>query len=149
MRRNSSTAAKREPRTLVLLALGVAAALFHLVPQFLPPGPSSEFLPPARPGEEGRPNPTVSPAAEQIEQGRGLSSSEPPAAALFTFAPIPVNRADAELLATVDGIGPVLARRIIEWRNHHGQFRSAMDLLDVRGIGPKKLARITPQITFE
>jgi competence ComEA-like helix-hairpin-helix protein len=43
----------------------------------------------------------------------------------------------------LDGVGEVTANRIIEYRNTYG-FRSVDDLLNVKGIGEKKLANIKP-----
>lgn len=54
---------------------------------------------------------------------------------------IDVNRASSEELQTLDGIGPVLAERIIESRLK-APFRSVDELERVRGIGPKTLQRL-------
>jgi len=43
-------------------------------------------------------------------------------------------------------VGPVLAERIIAYRREIGGFRSVDDLLDVPGIGEKKLAKIRPYV---
>lgn len=60
---------------------------------------------------------------------------------------IDVNRADADHLALLPGVGRELGRRIVEYRAEHGPFRSADDLLQVSGIGDRTLARIGPMIT--
>lgn len=57
-----------------------------------------------------------------------------------------VNRATQEQLQTVPGIGPALARRIVEWRREHGPFETLEELLHVRGIGPRTLDRIRPYL---
>lgn len=64
--------------------------------------------------------------------------------------PHPVNINDAGLseLVSLPGIGPKLAKRIIEHRKRFGPFRKAEDLLDVKGIGPKKLKKIRPYLRF-
>jgi competence protein ComEA len=54
-------------------------------------------------------------------------------------APIDVNRATEEELIALKGIGPVLAKNIVEYRRKNGRFKSVEDLLRVKGIGPKKL----------
>jgi competence protein ComEA len=59
---------------------------------------------------------------------------------------VDVNRASARELAGVTGIGPVLAERIVAYRDSVGGFASAEELLRVRGIGPATLERIRPQI---
>ncbi len=61
--------------------------------------------------------------------------------------PLDLNRASAEELEKLAGIGPVLARRIVEWRENHGPFRSVQDLLKVPGIGPKTLEKILDKVT--
>jgi uncharacterized protein len=50
---------------------------------------------------------------------------------------VDANTASAQLLEHVSGIGPVLARRIVEHRNAHGPFPSRQSLLDVRGLGAR------------
>ena len=57
-----------------------------------------------------------------------------------------VNRATAEELETLPGVGPKTAARIVEDRGRRGRFRSARDLGRVKGIGPKTLARLLPRI---
>ena len=50
---------------------------------------------------------------------------------------VDANMASPQLLEHVSGIGPVLARRIVEHRNTHGAFASRKSLLDVRGLGAR------------
>ncbi len=63
-------------------------------------------------------------------------------------APISLSRATAQELETLDGIGPALAARIIEWRTAHGGFASVDQLMEVSGIGPARMealrARVVP-----
>ncbi len=49
-------------------------------------------------------------------------------------------------LAQVTGIGETLARRIVVLRDERGGFRSHREILDVKGIGPKKFAEIEPYL---
>ncbi len=53
---------------------------------------------------------------------------------------IAINRASANELLTLPGVGPVLAQRIVDHRTRNGPFESVEDLLDVPGIGEAKLA---------
>jgi competence protein ComEA len=55
---------------------------------------------------------------------------------------INLNFATAEELQTLPGIGPVLAQRIVEYRETVGPFQSVDDLLSVKGIGPSLLEKI-------
>jgi competence ComEA-like helix-hairpin-helix protein len=73
----------------------------------------------------------------------------PPAVANIFFQPIPINRADKDILTSLPGIGPVLAERIVQRRNQHGLFRSKDELLQVTGIGPKKFAALVDHITLD
>ena len=50
---------------------------------------------------------------------------------------VELNTASAPLLERVSGVGPSLAKSIVEWRNEHGKFRSRSQLLDVKGLGAK------------
>ncbi len=50
---------------------------------------------------------------------------------------VDANTASPQLLEHVSGIGPVLAKRIVEHRNATGAFGSRQHLLDVRGLGPR------------
>ena len=54
-------------------------------------------------------------------------------------AKIHLSTATADQLDEVDGIGPTLAERIVEYRDEHGGFRSLEDLAQVEGIGEKRL----------
>ncbi len=61
--------------------------------------------------------------------------------------PISLSSATPEQLETLDGIGPKLAARIIEWRDTHGGFRSVEDLTDVPGIGDARLEALRTKLT--
>lgn len=64
--------------------------------------------------------------------------------ALREGEPIPLNQARAADLELLPGIGPMLARRIVEHRARHGPFHTHEDLLAVHGIGPRTLDRLRP-----
>jgi len=61
---------------------------------------------------------------------------------------IMINSAEIKELDALDGVGPVLAQRIIDFRKANGIFKNYDDLLKVKGIGPKKLEKIRKQICF-
>ncbi len=62
------------------------------------------------------------------------------APALSLAGPVDLNSADAATLAReLDGIGLARAKAIVEYREKNGKFRSADELLNVKGIGPQVL----------
>ena len=60
--------------------------------------------------------------------------------------PININRANASDLDSLDGIGPVIAKRIIAYRTTNGPFIALEDLLKVSGIGDAKFAQFKEKI---
>jgi competence protein ComEA len=60
---------------------------------------------------------------------------------------VDLNHAETSELESLPGIGPVLARRIVEQRRRVGSFRRVEELLAVRGVGPRLLARLAPRVT--
>lgn len=57
-----------------------------------------------------------------------------------------LNTADGPALEELPGVGPVMARRILEHREAIGGFRSVDELLDVRGIGESTLAELAGSV---
>ena len=60
--------------------------------------------------------------------------------------PISLSSATEDDLEELDGIGPTLAARIVEWRGTHGGFSAVDQLLDVPGIGPARLEALRPHV---
>ena len=58
-----------------------------------------------------------------------------------------INTARREELMRLPGIGETMAERILAYRKEHGPFTSVEDLMNVKGIGKKKFARIAPACT--
>jgi competence protein ComEA len=71
-----------------------------------------------------------------------------PAAAPAEAGPISLGSATVEQLDTIDGIGPVTAQKIVEYRDRHGGLASVDQLDEVSGIGPATMeslrARLQP-----
>ena len=63
--------------------------------------------------------------------------------------PLNVNRAEEEELELLPGIGPRLAKRIVEVREAVGLFSSPEELLRVPGIGGKLVERMRGRICFD
>ena len=62
-------------------------------------------------------------------------------------APININTADVDALCTLPGIGPVIAQRIVDYRQQNGPFALVEDVTRVSGIGQATLAKIRDYIT--
>jgi competence protein ComEA len=60
--------------------------------------------------------------------------------------PININRATLSQLDSLDGIGPVIAGRIIDYRKKNGSFLTIDDLQKVSGIGAAKFAQIKSKV---
>jgi competence protein ComEA len=70
----------------------------------------------------------------------GAAAGTPPGTA--PGVKVHLSTATSEQLDGIDGIGPTLAERIIEYRDAHGGFRSLQELAEVEGIGEKRLATL-------
>lgn len=63
--------------------------------------------------------------------------------------PLNINKASADDLCAIKGVGPKLADKIIERRNASGPFKGPSDLKKVHGIGKKKLENMLQLIIFD
>lgn len=87
---------------------------------------------------------------EQVYVGyvaKANSSSSKSSKSRFTGV-ININRATKAEFDSLAGIGPVIASRIINYRNTNGPFLALDDLLKVSGIGSKTLERIRPRLSL-
>ena len=90
---------------------------------------------------------------EQIVVGRVGAADSPPSGTSTGSNPsdpgglVNVNTATLEELETLSGIGPALGQRIIDYREEHGPFQAVDELLNVSGIGEKRLADLRPHVT--
>ena len=88
--------------------------------------------------------PTGETQSETSEQNQAQEEQSQPAPADNR---INLNTATSEQLQTINGIGPSIAGKILEYRKQIGQFTSVDQLLDVSGIGSKTLEKIRPEVT--
>ncbi|MEV5505050.1 ComEA family DNA-binding protein [Streptomyces orinoci] len=84
-------------------------------------------------GSGALPPPPGAPPAPGVPAGRGKA---------VPSSPVSLNAATAEQLATLPGIGPALARHIIDYRTEHGGFRSVDELRQVHGIGARRFGEL-------
>lgn len=64
------------------------------------------------------------------------------------FSAININKANSAQLQTLNGIGPTKAQEIINYRKSHGGFKTVDELVNVKGIGPKMLIKMKPQVAI-
>jgi len=60
-----------------------------------------------------------------------------------------INTANQAELESLPGIGPSLAKKIMDFRQKNGQFKSPSDLMAVPGIGEKKFEQLKNLITVK
>jgi competence protein ComEA len=102
--------------------------------------------PSARPSATGGAKPEAAP--DQPKQSAGLSqgSSQPVAPGSHKVNLNTATQAELELLP---GIGPAMAKRILDYRAEHGKFTSVEQLDSVRGIGSRTMSRLRPLVTVD
>ena len=89
-------------------------------------------------------------SVEASDRAPPSSKADPSSAAPAYTLPLPLNTATAEQLsAALPGIGEVIAERIVAYRVEHGGFTSLDELLEVEGIGEKKLKAIRSLLTLD
>lgn len=100
--------------------------------------------------------------AVAVARYEGMANPTRPAAVVEATAPLPhsqgdalrddklvdINAASAGELELLPGVGPSLAKRLVEAREKAGSFDRPSDLLRVKGVGQKTLAKLTPWLKF-
>lgn len=111
------------------------------------------------------------PAAKPVEQVRNEPAKQaepvtPPSIAAAPDAPpepteeavrvapptthhVNLNTATQAELELLPGIGPAMAKRILEYRATHGKFTSVDQLDSVKGIGTKTMAKLRPLVSVD
>lgn len=90
----------------------------------------------------------ISAANSQASQDQLKTLSTVPVAAPLD-AKLDLNHVGLYDLEALPGIGPVMAQRIIDFRDSLGNFKSVDDLKNVKGIGPAKFALIKDKVEIK
>lgn len=108
-------------------------------PPPIPPAPRPRVAPRWAPV---RVEPSAAPRAPQVPRP---ATTAPPAP--VDPRPLDINRASVDEIARLPGVGPSLARRIVDERERRGRFESLEGLRGILGMGPKKLAALRESVT--
>lgn len=116
----------------------------------LPPSPESaqKTRPLPQPASTKKPAETVAPEIPRAKTGSGQESQNADPEYLKKN-PLRINTATQQELELLPGIGPMLAGRIIAYREEKGKFETAEELGEVPGIGEKRLEQLLPLVTVE
>ncbi len=88
----------------------------------------------------------LAPSADGRQTAVDRGERDPVLAAGVRRGRVNQNRATAEELEGLPGVGPAKAGAIVRWREEHGRFRRLEDVLGVPGIGPATLERLRPLV---
>jgi competence ComEA-like helix-hairpin-helix protein len=124
-----------------VVALGAGVRAVRAVSRDLPSDPKST----AALSDQLR---RVDSARGAARGGRGGRSRASGKKSTVAAAPVDLDTSSAELIETLNGIGPALAGRIVADRDSAGPFGSLEGLRRVKGIGPALSAKLAPQVTF-
>ena len=124
----------KKPRLNILIAVTLLFAAFTL----------GFFL--GRNGHHGSVELSVPADMQTLPPQTTLPEKTTPETEAVAF-PININTADAGQLTALPGIGDVLAKRIIAYREENGSFASPQELMNVEGIGEKRMEAMLELIT--
>ena len=111
-------------------------------PPPIPPQPRPRAAP--RWVAAARPETPASPPVARPPRARAAAVQPEP---VTDPRPLDLNHASVDEIARLPGVGPGLARRIIEERERRGRFDSPDGLRSVLGLGPRKLAALRELVT--
>jgi len=90
--------------------------------------------------EHWEPLPQIS---EEIEEKRQTDEEE-----IERKIQVSLNQATQKELETIPGIGPMIAKRIVLYREQWGDFHSIDELVNVQGIGKKTIEKMKPYLNI-
>ncbi len=133
------------PHTLILVAVALAACAvitaynaFYVPPTSLPQVIyTQQGTAPSGALESGTEGTQQIPSATQAQTQPNVA-----------FYKININTANEQELQQLEGVGPVLARRIVEYREQNGSFQQLEELKNVKGIGDSIFAGLENDITI-
>jgi competence protein ComEA len=88
----------------------------------------------------------LSDGQQVVVPARGAGGAASAASATASEGPISIGSATVEQLDTIDGIGPVTAQKIVEYRDQHGGLSSVEQLDQVSGIGPATMESLRSRL---
>jgi competence protein ComEA len=88
----------------------------------------------------------LSDGQQVVVPGKVAAGAAASSAAAPDNGPISLGTATAEQLDTIEGIGPVTAQKIIEYRDQHGGLSSVEELNRVSGIGPATMSALRARL---
>jgi competence protein ComEA len=122
----------------VVLALAVLVAFSIWVPDLFSRLQTSDFRPETQTWSSNA-APSQPPLEKKTESRRQAGKPR-------LEGPIDLNRSGREALQALPGIGPVLADRIVKYRERFGPFTAAEEVMGVEGIGERRYERIKPLV---
>jgi competence protein ComEA len=133
--------------------LAATAALVLWIGWPIPKEPATDSPPPTSHQQTAGPQGTTEHASvsDRAASSRAINEAQRTSQTVVIPATtggkrLDINRATVEELQRLPGIGEVLARRVVERRTARGSFSTVEDLLEVKGIGEKRLNSLRPLI---